>query len=176
MLSLSCVHLLQSLIFPPHRLSGRRHQQKQNAHVHHATSLLHMTGISHSLFSYFAFPFHSHLHFSFTRFNSGPWNTFAKTNQENICLVRIFLHNWGPGWLSQQTMFVSEVCFCVYFVSYFNFLHHNLHISPPKKRLQIPSRHLKCNLMVERASAERLSDRLSCQGSGPDSEPLSVWI
>lgn len=84
MLSLSCVHLLQPLIFLSHRLSGRWHQQKQNADVHHATSLLHMTGVSHYLFSYFAFPFHLHLHFSFKRFHSGECNTFAKTKKENI--------------------------------------------------------------------------------------------
>lgn len=76
---------------------------------------------------------------------------------------------------SHRAFFVTEVCTCAYFVSFYNFLYYHLHIFPI--RLQILSTGLKCSLMGERANAKDylMNYYVKAAGETP-SCALPVWI
>lgn len=99
------------MLLPPCRSSEKDYSTCRNKK--HVTATDHLS-LSFYLVLHFLF-FHS----LFERFHSGEWNTFTKTSKKIVlCLVGIFLHRSGPGWLTPNLPCHQSVYPCVFCVSF----------------------------------------------------------
>lgn len=164
MLQHSCVHRPPALLLPPCRSSEKDLQKQKARHSRRSFVII--------LLSHSAFPF---LSLSVWKISRRWMKHLHQNKQENSC---VFGWNLAASFRPRMTHTkpsLSPKCVPVCILCLLSTFLTTIYIFP-QKRLQLPSRSLKCRLMVERANAERLSDRLSRQGGGRDSEPCTTCL